>query len=71
MLYHYIVNYDVSIIFFCIFKVWIYYRHTVDVSDDITYFEAMRGANDKMFWCFDISVPTIDMQHNGLQRGHF
>ena len=50
---------------------WIYLRHTVDVSDDITNLEAMRGANDKMFWCFDISVPTNDMQHNGLQRGPF
>ena len=69
MMYHFIANNDVSTIYFVF--LWIYLRHTVDVSDDITNLEAMRGANYKMFWCFDISVPTNDMQHNGLQTGPF
>ena len=28
----------------------------------------MRCANDKIFWCFEISEPTIDLLQYDLQR---
>ena len=46
----------------------IYWRYGVDVSDDVTAPKAIRCANDKIFWCFDISEPTSDLLHNDLQR---
>ena len=30
--------------------------------------KAIRYANDKIFWCFDISEPTSDVLQNDLQR---
>ena len=30
-------------------KKWIYWRHGVDVSDDVTTTKAIRRVNDKMF----------------------
>ena len=39
----------------------IYERYGVDVSDDVTTPKAIRCANDKIFWCFDISEPTSDL----------
>ena len=39
----------------------IYERHGVDVSDDVTTPKAIRCANDKIFWCFDISEPKSDL----------
>ena len=41
-------------------KIWIYWRHGVDVSDDVTTTKAIRRVNDKMFWCFDTSMSTSD-----------
>ena len=38
----------------------IYKLYGVDVSDDVTTPKAIRCANDKIFWCFDISEPTCD-----------
>ena len=50
-------------------KLWqIYQRYGVDVSDDVTTHKAIRCANDKIFWCFKISEPTIDLLQNDLQR---
>ena len=46
----------------------IYYRYGVDVSDDVITPKAIRCANDKIFWCFGISEPTIDLLQNELQR---
>ena len=40
----------------------------VDVSDDVTTPKAIRCANNKIFWCFEISEPTIDLLQNDLQR---
>ena len=42
--------------------------HGVDVSDDVTTPKAIRCANDKIVWCFDISEPTSDLLQNDLQR---
>ena len=39
----------------------IYKRYGVDVSDDVTTPKVIRCANDKIFWCFDISEPTSDL----------
>ena len=39
----------------------IYERYGVDVSDDVTTPKAIRCANDKIFWYFDISEPTSDL----------
>ena len=39
----------------------IYERYSVDVSDDVTTPKAIRCANDKIYWCFDISEPTSDL----------
>ena len=39
----------------------IYKRYGVDVSDDVTTPKAIRCANDKIFWCFDLSEPTSDL----------
>ena len=36
-------------------------RYGVDVSDDVTTPKTVRCANDKIFWCFDISEPTSDL----------
>ena len=33
----------------------------VDVSDDVTTPKTIRCANDKIFWCFDISEPKSDL----------
>ena len=45
----------------CFFvKKWIYWRHCVDVSDDVTSTKAIRRVNDKMFECFDNSMSTSD-----------
>ena len=50
-------------------KLWqIYQRYGVDVSDDVTTPKAIRCAIDKIFWCFEISEPTIDLLQNDLQR---
>ena len=46
----------------------IYQRYGVDVSDDVTTPKAIRFANDKIYWCFDISEPTRDLLQNDLQR---
>ena len=40
----------------------------VDVSDDVITHKAIRCANGKIFWCFDISEPTSDLLQNDLQR---
>ena len=45
-----------------------YKRYGVDVRDDVTTPKAIRCANDKIFWCFEISEPTIDLLQNDLQR---
>ena len=45
-----------------------YQRYGVDVSDDVTTPKAIRCADDKIFLCFEISEPTIDMLQNDLQR---
>ena len=37
---------------------WIYWRHCVDVSDDVTTTNAVRRVNDKMFWRVDTSMST-------------
>ena len=43
-------------------KLWqIYQRYGVDVSDDVTTPKAIRCANDKIFRCFEISEPIIDL----------
>ena len=39
---------------------WIYWRHGVDVSDEVTTTKAIRRVNDKMFLCFDTSLSTSD-----------
>ena len=39
---------------------WIYWRHGVDVSDDVTTTKAIRRITDKMFKCFDNSISTSD-----------
>ena len=50
-------------------KLWqIYQCYGDDVSDDFTSPKAIRCANDKIFWCFEISEPTIDLLQNDLQR---
>ena len=46
----------------------IYKRYGVDVSDDVITPKAIRCANDKIFWCFDISEPTSDLLQNDLKR---
>ena len=46
----------------------IYKLYGVDVSDDVTTPKGIRCANDKIFWCFDISEPTSDLLQNDLQR---
>ena len=53
--YNFILNNDVYpvIIFIDILA-----SHTVDVSNVITTPKAIRFANYKIFWCFNISVPT-------------
>ena len=40
----------------------------LDVSDDVTTPKAIRCANDKIFWCFEISEPAIGLLQNDLQR---
>ena len=45
-----------------------YERYGVDVSDDVTTPKVIRCANDKIFWCFEISEPTIDLLQKDLQR---
>ena len=40
----------------------------VDVSNDVTTPKAIRCANDKVFWCYENSEPTIDLLQNDLQR---
>ena len=50
-------------------KLWqIYQRNGVNVSDDVTIHKAIRCANDKKSWCFEISEPTIELLQNDLQR---
>ena len=46
----------------------IYKRYNVDGSDDVTTHKAIRCANDKIVWCFDIFEPTSDLLQNDLQR---
>ena len=36
-------------------------RYGVDVSDDVTTPKAIRCANDKIFWSYDISESTSDL----------
>ena len=38
----------------------IYWRHGVDVSDNVTTTKAIRRINGKMFKCFDTSMSTSD-----------
>ena len=37
-----------------------YWRHSVDVSDDVTTTKAVKRVTDKMFYCFDTSMSTRD-----------
>ena len=46
----------------------IYQRYGVDVNDDVITPKAIRCANDKIFWYFDISEPTSDLLQNDLKR---
>ena len=39
---------------------WIYWRHDVDISDDVTTTKAIRRVNDKMFKSFDTYLSTSD-----------
>ena len=39
---------------------WIYWRHGVVVSDDVSTTKAIRRVNDKIFKCFDTSMSTSD-----------
>ena len=41
-------------------KYCIYWRHGVDVNDDVTTTKAIRRVNDKMFKCVDTSMSTSD-----------
>ena len=43
-------------------------RYGVDVRNDVTTSKAIRCANNKLFWCFEISESTIDLLQNDLQR---
>ena len=52
-----------------IFVLWqIYQRYGVDVSDDVITPKAKSCVNDKIFWCFEVFEPTIDLLKNDLQR---
>ena len=47
--YNFILNKHVSAVYFRKKKHWIFWRHNVDVSDDVTTTNAIRRVNDKMF----------------------
>ena len=53
---------------FIFVKKWIYWRHGVDVNNDVTTTKAIRRVNDKMFKCFDTSMSTSDSLQNNLRR---
>ena len=58
--YNFVLNNNVSPFYFRKTNKWIYWRHGVDVSDDVTNTKAIRRVNDKMFKCFDNSMSTIE-----------
>ena len=49
-------------------KIMDYWRHGVDVSDDVTTIKAIRRVHNKMFKCFDSSMSTSDSLQNSLLR---
>ena len=60
LFFHFILNNDASAVYFPI-NFYGFISVSVDESDDVTTPKAIRCANKKIFWGFDISVPTSDL----------